>query len=86
MPEISRFLGIIIAMFYNDHPPPHFHVRYGGMRAVVGIEDLALLDGDLSPRVLGLVVEWAALHRQELLDNWNRARMQAPLSPVEPLE
>jgi hypothetical protein len=69
MPEISRFFGIIIAMFYNDHPPPHFHVRYGGMRAVVGIEDLVLLEGNLSPRVLGLVVEWAARHRSELLDN-----------------
>jgi hypothetical protein len=73
-------------MFYNDHPPPHFHVRYGGMRAVVGIEDLVLLEGNLSPRVLGLVVEWAALHRSELLDNWNRARMQSPLYRVEPLE
>jgi uncharacterized protein DUF4160 len=60
MPEISRFFGIIIAMFYNDHPPPHFHVRYGSQRAVVGIEDLVLLDGGLSPRVLGLVIEWAA--------------------------
>lgn len=86
MPEISRFFGIIIAMFYNDHPPPHFHVRYGGQRAVIGIEDLALLHGSLSPRVLGLVVEWAALHRRELLDNWNRARMQSPLNRVDPLE
>jgi len=86
MPEISRFFGIIIAMFYNDHPPPHFHVRYSSQRAVIGIEDLALLDGDLSPRVLGLVVEWAALHRRELLDNWNQARRQLPLSRVQPLE
>jgi hypothetical protein len=86
MPEISRFFGIIIAMFYNDHPPPHFHVRYGRSRAVIRISDLALMEGDLSPRVLGLVVEWAALHRQELLDNWNRARLQSPLSRVEPLE
>jgi hypothetical protein len=86
VPEISRFFGIIIAMFYNDHPPPHFHVRYGGQRAVIGIEDLALKDSDLSPRVLGLVVEWAALHRLDLLDNWNRARTQSPLSPVQPLE
>jgi hypothetical protein len=86
MPEISRFFGIIIAMFYNDHPPPHFHVRYGNQRAVISIEDLALLEGDLSPRVLGLVIEWAALHRPELLDNWNRARMQHPLSRVQPLE
>ncbi|MGA3186910.1 MAG: DUF4160 domain-containing protein [Bryobacteraceae bacterium] len=80
MPEISRFFGIIIAMFYNDHPPPHFHVRHGGDRATIGIEDLALLDGELSPTVLGLVIEWAALHRLELLDNWNRARAQTPLS------
>jgi hypothetical protein len=86
MPEISRFFGIIIAMFYNDHPPPHFHVRYGGQRAVIAISDLALLDGDLSPRVLGLLVEWAALHRRELLDNWNRGRAQLPLSRVQPLE
>ena len=46
MPEISRFFGIIIAMFYNDHPPPHFHVRYGSQRAVIGIADLALMDGE----------------------------------------
>ena len=86
MPEISRFFGIIIAMFYNDHPPPHFHIRYGSQRAIIGIEDLALLEGDLSPRVLGLVIEWAALHRRELLDNWNQARRQLPLSRVQPLE
>jgi hypothetical protein len=73
-------------MFYSDHPPPHFDVNYGGQRAVIGIEDLATLEGDLSPRVLGLVVEWAALHRRELLDDWNGARMQTPLSRVQPLE
>jgi hypothetical protein len=86
MPEISRFFGIVIAMFYNDHPPPHFHIRYGSQRAIIGIEDLARLEGDLSPRVLGLVIEWAALHRVELLDNWNQARRQLPLSRVQPLE
>ena len=86
MPEISRFLGIVIAMFYNDHPPPHFHVRYSGQKAIVGIESLVLLEGELSPRVLGLVIEWAALHKQELLDNWDRARQQIPLTAVEPLE
>jgi hypothetical protein len=59
---------------------------YGGMRAIIGIEDLALLEGNLSPRVLGLVVEWAALHKRELLDNWNQARRQLPLSRVQPLE
>ena len=57
MPEICRFFGIIIAIFYEDHPPPHFHVRYGGQQAIIAIETLQLLEGRLSPRVLGLVVE-----------------------------
>lgn len=62
MPELSRFFGIIVMMFYDDHPPPHFHVRYGSQKAIVAIEALALLDGRLSPRALGMVMEWAALH------------------------
>jgi hypothetical protein len=60
LPEISRFFGIIVAMFYSDHPPPHFHVRYGSRRAVVDIATLSVLQGSLPPRALGLVVEWAA--------------------------
>jgi hypothetical protein len=62
MPELSRFFGLVILMFYHDHPPPHFHVRYGGQRAIVDIRTLAVLQGRLSPRALGLVTEWAALH------------------------
>jgi hypothetical protein len=85
MPEISRFFGIVIAMFYNDHAPPHFHVRYGRERALIGIESLSLLEGRLSPRVLGLVIEWASSHRNELLEDWDLARGQAPLKPIEPL-
>ena len=86
MPEISRFLGIIIAMYYNDHEPPHFHVRYGEQKAIISIETLTLLRGKLSPRVLGLVVEWASLHQAELLENWALAREQRPLKTVPPLE
>ena len=86
MPEISRFLGIVIAMFYNDHEPPHFHVRYGERRAIVAIDTLVLLEGSLPPRVLGLVMEWAALHKTELTENWRRARRQVPLDAVAPLE
>ena len=86
MPEISRFFGIVIQMFYHDHAPPHFHVRYGGQRALVAIESLALLEGHLSPRVLGLVVEWAAFHRAELMEDWNLARAEAGLKPIAPLE
>ena len=86
MPEVSRFFGIVIAMFYNDHPPPHFHARYSGERALIGLDTLSVLEGRLSPRVLGLVVEWAALHRRELLDNWETARREEPLKPIAPLE
>ena len=69
MPEISRFFGIVIAMFYSDHPPPHFHVRYGSQRAIIDIGTFAVLEGSLAPRVLGLVVEWAAQHQNELRAN-----------------
>ena len=64
MPEISRFYGIVIAMFYNDHTPPHFHARYGDQRAIISIDTLTVLRGRLSPRLLGLVTEWAALHQE----------------------
>ncbi|MBN1266345.1 MAG: DUF4160 domain-containing protein [Anaerolineales bacterium] len=86
MPEVSRFFGIIIALFYNDHQPPHFHVRYGEQKAIVTIDSLMLLRGKLSPRVLGLVVEWASLHQEELRENWNLAREQKPLKKIDPLE
>lgn len=86
MPEICRFFGIIISLNYNDHPPPHFHVRYAEQRAIVAIDTLALLEGQLSPRVLGLVVEWASVHRQELTEAWYLARDQQPLRRIAPLE
>ena len=86
MPEISRFLGIIITMYYNDHPPPHFHVRYNQQKAIIEIQNLSIIQGKLTPRILGLVIEWAAIHKAELLANWQRARQQNPLEKIEPLE
>lgn len=86
MPEISRFLGIIIAMYYNEHNPPHFHARYGDYQAEVAIETLALLAGKLPPRAMGLVMEWASRHQDELMIDWNLARQQAELKRIEPLE
>ena len=86
MPEISRFFGIIIAMFYDDHAPPHFHVRYGDQRAIIAIETFGILRGRLSPRALALVTEWAAEHQDELLQDWTLARQHAPLRPIAPLE
>jgi hypothetical protein len=85
MPEISRFLGIIITMYYNDHPPPHFHVRYNQQKAIIDLKNLSILEGELSPKVLGLVIEWAALHQTELLENWQLARKNQPLNRVQPL-
>ena len=86
MPELCRFFGIVIAMFYDDHAPPHFHVRYGRFRAIVAIETLAVIEGSLSPRVRGLVTEWAALHQDELRQAWQAARRHEPLLPIAPLE
>ncbi len=86
MPEISRFFGIIITMYYNEHPPPHFHVRYGRQKALVAIDSLTVLRGRLSPRALGLVVEWAVSHQAELKENWRLARQEEPLNKVAPLE
>ena len=85
MPEISRFYGIIIRMYFNDHNPPHFHAVYGGSEAVVDINTLAVLAGRLPPRAMGLVVEWASLHRDELLADWQRARDSEPLERIDPL-
>lgn len=86
MPEISRFFGIIITMYYNEHPPPHFHVRYGSQKALVAIDSLTILRGRLSPRVLGLVIEWAVSRQTELMENWELARREEPLNKVTPLE
>jgi hypothetical protein len=86
LPEVSRFFGIIVAMYYNDHTPPHFHVRYGKQKAIIEIETLSVLEGKLKPRTLGLVIEWAAQHQAELQRNWDLARQQAPLNKISPLE
>lgn len=86
MPEISRFYGIIIAMFYEDHNPPHFHARYNGAQAVIKIDDFTVLEGFLPPRALGLVVEWAARHRTELMNNWESMVKTQPLGKIAPLD
>jgi hypothetical protein len=65
LPEISRFLGIIIAMYYSDHVPPHFHARYGDLEAVIAIVTGEVIEGRLPPRVLGLVQEWRELRKSE---------------------
>lgn len=86
MPEISRFLGMIISMYYDDHDPPHFHVRYGDWEAVIRIADLAMTRGRLPPKALGLVMEWAAAHQDDLAEDWALARQDLPLKKIAPLE
>ena len=86
MPEISRFYGIVISMYYDDHNPPHFHARYGGDQAAIEIPSLQVLEGKLPPRVLGLIVEWASQHQPELIDNWDAARSDRPPRKIPPLQ
>ena len=85
MPELSRFLGIIVSMYFDDHSPQHFHVRYNDFRAVISISDLLLIEGTLPPRVFGLVIEWAGLHKKELLENWNMVKETGKYFKIEPL-
>jgi hypothetical protein len=86
MPEISRFFGIVIRMYVNDHFPPHFHAVYGEFEALINIETLAVYRGDLPRRALALVHEWAEQHRDEIRDDWERARKGETLQPIAPLE
>ncbi len=86
MPEISRFYGIIVAMFFDDHNPPHFHARYGGEKVVIEIESLRVLEGLIAPRALGLVVEWASQHKTQLLKNWELAKNNQAPNKIEPLK
>lgn len=86
MPTISSFYGISIRMFYRDHPPPHFHAEYNDYELIVQINPIAILEGKAPSRVRSMVLEWTALHQQELHANWDRCRNgQEPLD-VEPLE
>jgi len=85
MPELSRFLGIVICMYYREHPPPHFHAEYGEFEITVEI-DTGVVTGKFPRRALHLVLEWYALHRAELAENWSLARGKSPLKMIEPLE
>jgi hypothetical protein len=86
VPEISRFFGIVIAMYYNDHQPSHFHASYGEYEALIAIDTLAAFRGRLPRRAMALVLEWAALHREELRTDWQRASSGATPLPIAPLE
>ena len=86
MPEISRFLGIIIAMYYNDHSPPHFHAKYGEREMKVDIETGEVIEGSLLGRATRLVLEWWEIRQAELAEDWALAEARKPLNKIEPLE
>ena len=85
MPEISRFLGIIIYMYYDEHNPPHFHAKYGNYEIVVEITS-GVVKGQFPKRALRAVLEWLDLHKEELLQDWKLALQDQPLNKIEPLE
>ena len=85
MPIISDFLGIVIYMYFNEHNPPHFHAKYNEFRAEILIDSLAVKEGILPPRILGLVIEWAELHKEELMENWNSLEKTGEHKRINPL-
>ena len=85
MPEICRFLGIVIAMFYRDHTPPHFHAIYGEYEITVDIET-GIVNGQFPPRALSHVMEWYDLHKNELIEDWELVKNRQPLKKIKPLE
>ena len=86
MPTISKFYGILIRMYFDDHNPPHFHAIYNEFKAEICISDFSLLKGDLPPKALSLVLEWTRLHQEDLLRDWELAVSKKPLFNIEPLK
>jgi hypothetical protein len=86
MPELSRFFGIIIRMYFGDHNPPHFHAIYQEDSAEYDIQTLEVIRGKLPSRAHSLVLEWASLHRAELFNAWKQASTMQEIKPIEPLK
>lgn len=86
MPQISTFYGIVIRMYFADHSPPHFHAVYAEHELIIGISPIAVLAGSAPARVRSMVLEWAALHQNELAEDWNRCRRAEQPLPIDPLD
>ena len=84
MPEISRFYGILIKMFFNEHNPPHFHAEYGEFKAIITI-DKGIVEGKIPKIALKLIFDWLDLHRDELMENWRNIEKKKALNKIEPL-
>jgi hypothetical protein len=85
MPTISRFYGILIQMYFADHPPPHFHALYAEFEALIAIRTFEVIQGDLPPRALALVLEWATQHRNELIRDWELCVQNQMPEKIRPL-
>ncbi len=85
MPEICRFLGILILIYYKDHSPSHFHAKYSDKSGTFSINDMRMIEGDLPPRVISLILEWALINKSELLEDWELAQSGKPLKKIAPL-
>lgn len=86
MPEISRFYGIVIYMYFREHGPAHFHAVYGNNEVLISIDTLAAIAGWLPPRAMGLVLEWAYLHKDALKKNWTNVCNHQKPEKIEPLK
>jgi hypothetical protein len=86
MPTLSVFYGIVIQMFWRDHAPPHFHALYGEHEVLLDLRDLGTIRGSLPRRAMALVLEWAAEHREELVEDWNLCSQLNPPKRIEPLK
>lgn len=86
LPTISEFFGIVVRMYYDDHPPPHFHAIYNEYEALIRIDTLEIFRGTLPKRARSLLIEWAVEHRNELENNWDRLEKHEPLEKIQPLE
>lgn len=86
MPTVSIFYGIIIRMFFDEHAPPHFHAEYGEFKATIGIRELDILTGNLPRRARELALDWAELHQNELLADWDLCRQHQQPNPIDPLK
>ncbi|MHB9035054.1 MAG: DUF4160 domain-containing protein [Armatimonadota bacterium] len=85
MPKISEFFGIAVYMYYREHQPPHFHAIYAGEEVLIAIESLSVMAGRMAPRAIGLVIEWASMHKEELLRNWRNVQTHEPVAQIDPL-
>lgn len=85
MPEISRFYGIVVYMFYSDHNPPHLHIEYQGYEAVIELVNRNI-KGEFPRRALNMINEWMDFHEDELLENWNLSRLRKAIKKIEPLK